>query len=128
MNLPALDTVVIGEDVCLALEALNRRIAAIYRQDIKHPRFQFVPIIDQRVVLNDLGQTVIAREVLGDCNHQTGVIRVAARRSWRSTVVHEMVHLYNPGRSEPWVTKATLDVVRLLKQGALWPKTAGETV
>lgn len=112
----------VGADVSLALEALNRRIAAIYRCDLKHPIFQFVPLIDQRVVLNDSGQATVIREVLGDCNHQTGIIRIAARPSWRATVIHELVHLYNPGRGEAWVNKASKDVIRLLKQGALWTK------
>ena len=120
MKRSVLGTVVIDQDMDLALGALNRRIAAIYRQDIKQPRFQFVPIIDQRVILTGEGKEEVTREVLGDCNHQTEVIRIAARSGWRNTIIHELVHLYNPGRGEAWVKKATADVIRLLKQGALW--------
>ena len=109
----------------LALDALNRRIAAIYRQDIKPVTFEFVPLIDQRVRLMDDGTRRMVREVLGDCHHERGRIRLVAKPRWENTAVHEMVHLYNPGRSEGWVKKATLDVIRLLKQGALWPKAAG---
>lgn len=110
----------------LALDTLNRRMAAIYRQDRKPVIFEFVPLIDQRVQLMDDGTTRIIREVLGDCHHEIGRIRLVAKPGWENTAVHEMVHLYNPGRSERWVEKATLDVVRLLKQGALWPKAAAE--
>ena len=115
-----LDSVLVDQDVMLALEALNRRMAAIYRQELKHSIFQFVPIIDQRLVLNDEGKVVVAREVLGNCNHQTGFIRIVPHSGWRNTIIHELVHLYNPGRGEAWVDKATKDVIRLLKQGGLW--------
>ena len=103
-----------------ALEVLNRRIAGIYRQEAKRPIFQFVELIDQRVVVNDAGQGVVVREVLGTCNHQTGLIKVVPSKGWQFTVVHELVHLYNPKRREAWIRKGTRDVIRFLKQGAIW--------
>lgn len=106
----------------LALEALNRRVAAIYRQEaLEGVRVVFTDRIDQRIVRNfDKGQDVVVREVVGQCIQERKVIRLVVRQGWESTAVHEFVHLYNPGRTEAWVRKASMDVARLLKQGGLW--------
>ena len=108
-----------------ALEALNRRLAAVYRTEPKAVIFEFVSVIDQRVMLQDDGKIKVVREVLGDCAHSLGRIRLVIKPGWQNTAVHELVHLYNPGRREDWVKRATLDVIRLLKQGALWVENSG---
>jgi len=104
----------------LALEALNRRIAAIYCQQPLPTVFVFVDLIDQRRVLQPLGKAIIIHEVLGDCNHAQGIIRLVKRKGWEATAIHELVHRYNPERRHSWVKRAAADIGRLLKQGRLW--------
>ena len=99
---------------------LNRRVAGIYRQAPLPTTFVFVGLIDQRVVLQPSGEVVAVREVLGDCNHAQGIIRLVIRKGWEATAIHELVHRYNPRKRHPWVNKASADVAWLLKQGGLW--------
>ena len=106
----------------LALEALNRRVAAIYRAS---PRqnvvVQFTDLIDERVVRDpDTGERRVVRAVVGKCYPEKGLIQIVVRKGWQTTAVHEFVHLYNPGRGEDWIERASKDVARLLKQGGLW--------
>lgn len=103
-----------------ALIVLNRRVAAIFNQPMKTPTFVFVPLIDRRDVLDISGNVVTVREVLGQCNLKTGMIMLIPRPGWQWTAIHELVHLYNPIRREPWVKKRVEECVRYFKSPMLW--------
>ena len=108
----------------LALEVVNRRVAGIYRQEPLPTMFIFVQLLDRREVLQPSGKVLVVSEALGDCNHETGIIRLVIRKGWQATAIHELVHRYNRGRREAWVRRAAVDVGRLLKQGAIWSEPA----
>ena len=101
--------------VRLALGELNIRIAAIFNRAVIEPTIQFVPIIDRRQVLQENGQVVTEREVVGTTNHRQKLIRIVPTTGWRETAVHEFVHLYNPGRKEATIKKLTGEVISYLK-------------
>ena len=106
----------------LALEALNRRVAAIYRQEpISGMNVVFTDMIEDHVVKDfSTGQKVFTRRTVGQCIRAEKLIRIVVRKGWQTTAVHEFVHLYNPGRGEAWIARASKDVARLLKHGGLW--------
>ena len=105
-----------------ALQALNRRVASIYRQEVvPDVRIEFTDLIEEHVRKDfTTGQNIVTRRTLGHCIRSQKIIRLVPCKGWQNTAVHEFIHFYNPGRSEAWVRKATRDVVRLLKQGGLW--------
>ena len=103
----------------LTLEMLNKRIAACFNQQPRDVTFLFVPVIERHQVLHE-GQLITTRETTGDCNRATGVIRIVPIKGWQQTAVHELTHLYNPGRREATICKLTRDAIRYLKNPMLW--------
>ena len=103
----------------LALDVVNRRVAALYKKLPRPVTFMFVPLIDRRVQLVK-GEEIATREVLGDCDRVSGTIRLVMRRGWERTAIHELIHLYNPTMREPTVRKRVPEVVRYLKSPMLW--------
>jgi len=100
---------------------VNRKVAAIYLQEPREIKVVFVPMIKREQVL--VGTEIITtKQTLGDCDIQSGLIRLVRRDNWGNTYIHELVHLYNPTRGERWVRKAVKDVIRLWKQGGLWDR------
>lgn len=110
-----------------ALQALNRRVAGIYRQEyVPDVRVEFVDLIEEHVVKDwASGENKVIRRTVGHCIQSQKLIRIVLRRGWEYTAIHEFVHFYNAGHSEQWVKKATQDVARLLKQGGLWTEPVG---
>ena len=109
----------------LALSVLDKRIAGIFRQESKRPSFVFVELLDQQRVLSPNGEIVSVRETVGDCSYELGRIRLVIGPHWAVTAVHELVHLYNRGRTERWVKRRVAEVCRLLVQGGLWSPEVG---
>jgi len=99
-----------------ALTVLNQRVAAIFCQAPLPTTFVFVPVIDEHRFLNKTDGAVMVSQVLGDCDHARGTIRLIICKGWEATAIHELVHRYNPTRRHQWVNRATIAVAKLLKQ------------
>ena len=103
----------------VALGMVNRRVAALYKKPPRAVTFLFVSLIDRRVQLVS-GVEISTREVVGDCDRVSGVIRLVVRRGWERTAIHELVHLYNPAMRELTVRRRVPEVVRYLQSPMLW--------
>jgi len=100
------------------LITLNGKVASIFAQQPKEVSFVFVPLIDRRQILDKEGDITV-RETVGTCDHENLVIRIVVNRRWAKTAVHELVHLYNPRRSEKKISSLTEEVIKYLRQGEL---------
>ena len=114
-----------NEGVGLALQVLDRKVAAIFNQEPRKPLVLFVPVIKRILELNETGEVVITKETRGDCAASLNRIRLVMKDGWQKTAIHELIHLYNPTRSEHWVKQETEEVIRFLKHPFTQGKLAG---
>lgn len=102
------------EESQLALAELNKAVAMMFCKPVREVQFTFVPLIERtQKYAEGVGYTTV-REVMGECDRDTGVIRLVPGPRWRHTAVHELVHLYNPTMREATVRRRVPDVIRYL--------------
>ena len=91
------------------LPFINARVAAVFCQRPKPVRFVFL-----HYIANPRGKL---GECLGLCVRcgDGAEIQLKACPGWQNTAVHELVHLYNPGKSEKTIKALTVEVIRLWK-------------
>ena len=109
----------VTEANAMALDMLNHRVAAIFRNEVRDVVFVFVPMI-KRLQQYEKGEVVTVRETLGDCSISQGIIRLVPKEGWQAVAVHELVHFYNPKMREATVRKRTMEVITYLKSPMLW--------
>lgn len=107
----------------LALAELDTRVAAYFGKAARHPKIEFVAVIDERRKLQDDG-SVLVKATLGKCLPERNLIQLVNGPEWPRVAVHELVHLYNLHRKEATIDRLTNEVVRHLKSPQLWGEHA----
>ena len=93
-------------------DAVNKKVAGIFCQQVKQATFQFVDHLELRPSEAKGKGANLHLEVLGRCTMPIGLIQIVKRNKWSKTLIHELVHLYNPGMPEKKVRQVTDDVGR----------------
>lgn len=88
------------------LDLVNHKVAACFNQKPKEVRFVFLSYIHSKKS---------GYETVGMCVTETNEIQICLMLGWQNTVVHELVHLYNPDMTETKVRIITNDVIKYLK-------------
>lgn len=100
-------------DVQEIVEEMNKRVAAMLREQPKPVSVAFVPLIKRVESMRD-GQVVL-EEVKGRCWVNEGKIEIVPCRNWGITLIEELVHLYRPHIRHPQVKELVKQSVRYLK-------------
>ena len=88
------------------IQLINRKVAACFGQEHKKIRFVFLSYIASK--RTDC-------KTLGMCIHGANEIQICLVEGWQNTVIHELVHFYNPLKKEKQVNELTTKVIKYLK-------------
>ena len=86
----------------MALSVLNEKAASFFGKPVRAVTISFVPFIERRQIYVNGELSVVKErgETVGNCNLGTGHIQLIPYPSWPATAIHELTHLYNPGKRE----------------------------
>ena len=94
-------------------EEMNNRVAKMLGFESRPVEFRFVPMIKHMQAFRD--GRIIVREVKGRCLLPNGPIDIVPDGNWGVTLIHELIHFYNPHMCHSQVKRTVRDCIRYLK-------------